>query len=332
MKKIIGVLFFVLSISQALAAGEKLWLVNKDHSEINFSVDYMKISTLNGRFLDFMGKVAFDQNQKNIESVEVIIKAKSLFTGQSIRDGHLRKKDFFHVAKYPYIIFKSSDVKRAGLGYRAKGTLNLRGVEKPQQVIFSLSAMKKDTWNFDNRFVSFSASLNRKDFNMVWNKTLDGKSLLIDDLIKIQGVIQLQPNGMKTPSSKHMIPDNQSIRLREKVSRGEEGKEVLVSKHQYGDLMKDSPLVKDKDFSVISKEFEVGSEASGPHWPSLIFLGFLGLFASIYISIKFKFWVSLKMGPEFKELSLVGISSDLLCLLFVYLFALAFYQLGWGGA
>ena len=331
--------YFLLLITLLLplsSHGKNLeyWTFNKDHSEINFSVKFLKISNLSGRFLKYSGRVGFGNDKDTPQQVELDIQSKSVFTGQPIRDGHLKKKDFFHSSKFPYISFKSYEILKKNQSYLAKGILTIKGIEKKVIVYFTLSKMKKDTWEFQNRFVNFKTEINRKDFNITWNKTLDGNELLIDDKIKISGVIQIQPEGMKTPSSKHMIPDNKSIRKREKIARGEIKTTVLLTTPAKLDKKikldtiseSDKPIMITKKYDVTSSEKERGLS----QLLSLLFLGFLSLFSSIYLSIKFKIWLSDKMGPDFKELSFVGITSDMLCMIFVYLFAISFYNLGWG--
>ena len=206
-------LFLLLLVPQVLLAAT--WVVNRDHSEIMFQVTYMNVTELNGRFNEFTGEAIL--NDKALPSeLQVNIKSASIDTGNRLRDGHLKDQDFLQADHFPEIIFLSKKISRISNGkYRAEGPLTIKGITKSVVVDFTVSEAVKDTWGFDNRFVKFTAKINRKDFNIVWNKTLDGQQFLVGNSIGISGNFQLQPAGKKTPNSKHMIPDTEHIRTRD---------------------------------------------------------------------------------------------------------------------
>src|SRR5690606_11431544 len=108
----------------------------------------------------------------------------SLDTGNGMRDGHLKGHDFFQSQAHPEILFKSKKITRlSGNNYQAEGDLHIRGITKPATVAFSVSDTRKDTWGYQNRFVKFKSSLKRKDYNMTWNKTLEGQQFLVGDVV-----------------------------------------------------------------------------------------------------------------------------------------------------
>lgn len=198
------------------------WHVNKDHSEILFQVTYMNVSELTGRFQDFNGKMEMDANGGPV-SMEVNITSKSIDTGNKMRDGHLKDNDFLQSDYYPVITFKSTSVKKIKSShYRVSGPLTIKGKTKTTEFDVMFSPVMKDTWGYENTFVKFTSKLNRKDFNIVWNKTLDGQQFLVGDEITVKGTFQMQPESAKTPNSKHMIPDTDAIRERDLKRRKEE--------------------------------------------------------------------------------------------------------------
>lgn len=197
-------------------------VTNKDHSEIMFQISYMGVSELTGRFNEFKGELS--QGDKILESLNVTIKSQSIDTGNKMRDGHLRDHDFFKSRQHPEIKFISHKIVPAGKNsYKAIGKLSLKGVTKDHAVDFSLTDPQKDTWGYENRFVKFRTAINRKDYNILWNKTLSGEELLIGDDVKIWGTFQLQPVAKVTPNSKHMIPDTEEIRKRDQEKQNESG-------------------------------------------------------------------------------------------------------------
>lgn len=192
------------------------WVTNRDHSEVMFQVPYMGVSELTGRFNEFSGTISYNDKSLKAEKLEVVISSSSIDTGNKMRDGHLKSNDFFQSGQYPYIKFTGQDIKEIKPGsFRVNGILTIKGISKSTSVDFSTTNALKDTWGYENKFVKFKASLNRKDFNINWNKTLDGQQFLVGDVIDFRGTFQIQPEGAKTPNSKHMIPDTEYIRERD---------------------------------------------------------------------------------------------------------------------
>lgn len=213
-------LLIALLLPQLLLA--RTWVVNRDHSEIMFQVSYMNVTELNGRFNDFSGEAKLNDSAVPTE-LQVKIKASSIDTGNRLRDSHLKDQDFLQADHNPEIIFNSKSIAKSAPGkYRASGSLTIKGITRPAVFDFSVSDAVKDTWGFDNRFVKFSSKINRKDYSIVWNKTLDGQQFLVGNTIAISGAFQLQPEGKKTPNSKHMIPDTEHIRERDQKRIEEE--------------------------------------------------------------------------------------------------------------
>lgn len=207
-------LFLITIISLAGAVSAGTWLTNKDHSEILFQVSYMQVSELTGRFNDFEGKAKFDQDLP--ENIIVTIKASSIDTANKMRDGHLKNSEFLAINQFPEIIFSGEKlVPQKKNHFKVHGVLTIKGISRKKSFDFSISDLVKDTWGYENRFVKFQGTISRKDFGMEWNKTLDGKQLLVGDEVTVKGIFQMQPQGQATPNSKHMIPDTDHIRQRD---------------------------------------------------------------------------------------------------------------------
>lgn len=223
------VLLLLLANSFAFAAP---WESNRDHSEVFFQVPYMQVSEVTGRFNEFSSSAEFDEKKLTFQNLEVKIKTDSIDTGNKMRDGHLEDSEFLAANQYPHITFTSKNITKTKPNeYKANGTLTIKGIAKPAVVDFTLTDSLKDTWGYENRFVKFKSTINRKDYKITWNKTLDGKQLLVGDLITFWGTFQLQPSSGKTPNSKHMIPDTEVIRQRdEKRLKNEPIEESFISK------------------------------------------------------------------------------------------------------
>jgi len=210
--------FLVLLFSfQTYAAN---WKINKDHSEILFQVPYLGVSELTGRFTDYNGEAQLNEATSKIDSLKIEISSASINTGHKMRDNHLQASDFLESRQYPNMSFTSSKIiKKNATEYRAEGILTIKKTSRPFTINFTVTDSVKDTWGYENKFVKYKASLNRKDFNINWNKTLDADKFLVGDEITFWGVFQIQPEKSLTPTSKHMIPDTSYIRERENENR-----------------------------------------------------------------------------------------------------------------
>ena len=88
----------------------------------------------------------------------------------------------------------------------------------------------KDPWNKESFFARYSFNLQRNDFSLLWNKSLDKNNILLGEIVKISGVFQLQTVGEKTESSTHMVPDSKILRLRHEANKKQIRSKSLLQK------------------------------------------------------------------------------------------------------
>lgn len=161
------------------------WKIDPAHSEADFSIKHMSISTVHGTFRGVAGVIKFDPTDVTKSSVDATIDVSSVDTGVAARDNHLKSPDFFDVAKFPTMTFKSTGVTKDGDHYNVAGNLTLHGVTRP--VVLNLENPGKEEPGMDGKTVhrGFTATttINRKDFGLTWNGTLkSGDSVLGDDV------------------------------------------------------------------------------------------------------------------------------------------------------
>jgi polyisoprenoid-binding protein YceI len=329
-------LFFFASNCFALPV---TWLANKDHSQIRFDVTYLSLSKVNGGFRNFSAKaILVDDTPKEIQ---VIIDSSSISTENNIRDGHLQGKDFLDAKKFPFIIFKSTEIKKiSGQTYQATGDLTVKDIQKKKSFQFTLSDPKKDTWNYENRFVNFNFNFLRSEFDLTWNKAIEKGKFLVSDEIAVNGSIQLQPKGRSTPKSKHMIPVTRVTELKEKVIRGEmsiegfneEKKRIENNDKITLEIEQDSPEVKslNKEKKQVFNSNEIKHRDTLGFTVALTILGILGMIASLIISFTIKDFF-IKIAPStYEEVNYLGTISDLFTYIFIGSYILAIWYLGWG--
>lgn len=171
-----------------MAAQAHDWVIDKAHSEADFSVKHMGISTVHGSFHAVSGVIRFEAGNPSVWAVDATIDMNSEDTGVAARDQDLKSARFFDVAQYPTMTFKSTSVKRGvGTNYLVKGDLTLHGVTKP--VTLSMEAPGNEQIGMDAKSVhrGFHATttINRKDFGLTWNGTLKSGDAVVGDEVKI---------------------------------------------------------------------------------------------------------------------------------------------------
>ncbi len=162
------------------------WQTDYSHSSIEFSVRHMMISKARGAFEKFT--VTLDADESNIAaaSVAVQIEAASINTRDAGRDGHLKSPDFFDVATFPYITFKSSRVEQTGPETaKLYGDLTIRDVTKPLVLDVEYQGQSKSPWGTTNAGFTATTKFSRKDWNLTWNVGLETGGVLVGDEITL---------------------------------------------------------------------------------------------------------------------------------------------------
>ena len=167
--------------------------IDASHSSAQFKVRHLMVSNVRGEFGHLSGQVVIDEVDVTRSSVDVSIDASTINTHDAKRDEHLRSGDFFDVATYPTITFKSKRVQPGkGGDLFVTGDLTIRGVTREVTLdVEPLSAEINDPWGNVKRGASARARINRKDFNMVFNAALDGGGVLVGDEVGITLEVEL---------------------------------------------------------------------------------------------------------------------------------------------
>lgn len=168
------------------------WNIDPAHSAAEFKVRHMMISNVKGSFGGITGVLTLNEADPAQSSIEASIPVATISTGDAQRDGHLKSPDFFDAEKYPEFTFKSTEVGRIGEGqHKVTGELTIHGVTKP--VTFEVdgpSVPGKDPWGNTRIGLSATGKINRKDFGLTWNSTLETGGVLVGEEVSITLDIQ----------------------------------------------------------------------------------------------------------------------------------------------
>lgn len=176
----------LLSLVAPRLADASTWEIDSGHSAAAFSVKHLVVANVRGQLGKVSGTINLDDKDITKSTVEATIEVAGITTSDAKRDEHLRSPDFFDVAKFPTLTFKSTKVEKAGAGLKVTGTLTLRGVSK--EVVLEVegpAAAVKDPWGNTKSGFSATTKLNRKDFGVTWNKSLDGGGVVVGDEVKV---------------------------------------------------------------------------------------------------------------------------------------------------
>ncbi len=177
---------FVSSTRPAFAPAAS-YQIDPAHSRASFAIRHMMVATVRGEFGKLAGTITLDDAQPERSRVEATIDASSVNTHNEMRDNHLRSADFFDVANFPQLTFRSTAVRVVGPEtYAVTGDLTIHGVTR--QVVLDVESPAvevKDPYGNTKRGATATTTINRKDFGLGWNQALEAGGVLVGDAVKV---------------------------------------------------------------------------------------------------------------------------------------------------
>lgn len=163
------------------------WTIDPNHSTAQFTVRHLGISNVTGSFTKVSGTVNLDEKDIAQSQVNASIDVNSVDTRVEARDKDLRSPNFFDVEKYPTIEFKSKKIVNAAGKLQIIGDLTIHGTTREVTLdADGPTPAVSDPWGNWRRGISATTSINRKDFNLVYNKLLGTGEAVVGDTVKIQ--------------------------------------------------------------------------------------------------------------------------------------------------
>ena len=186
-------LAFTLAASAAFS--QDVYNVDKTHSEVTFRVRHF-VSKVSGRFDDFSGTITVVPGKPAASSVEFAIKAASINTANPGRDNHLKSADFFDVEKQPEITFKSTKIAPVDADtFNVTGIFTMHGVARELTIPVEFGGTVTDSRGTEKAGFSLATKINRKDYGIVWNQTLDSGGVMLGDEVEI--TVNIEANKKK---------------------------------------------------------------------------------------------------------------------------------------
>jgi polyisoprenoid-binding protein YceI len=162
------------------------WNIDTAHSEINFKVKHMMISTVSGSFENFDGNAETDNNEFKNAQFAFTAKIDSVNTNNKDRDNHLKSDDFFGSDKFPELTFKSKSFD----GSKVTGDLTIKDVTKEVTLDAEYNGTAVDPYGQTKAGFEFEGNINRKDFGLTWSAVTEAGSIVVSDKVKLIASLQ----------------------------------------------------------------------------------------------------------------------------------------------
>lgn len=168
------------------------WNLDAMHSELQFKVKHLVISTVTGSFKSFNVGVTTEGDDFSTAQIKVTADVNTIDTGNEQRDGHLKSDDFFNAEKFPALTFESTGVKKVDdENFILTGNLTIRDITKSVDLNVVLGGVAVDPYGNTKAGFEVEGKVNRKDFGLKWDAVTEAGSVVVSDIVKIHGNIQI---------------------------------------------------------------------------------------------------------------------------------------------
>ncbi|WP_210518368.1 YceI family protein [Hymenobacter terricola] len=162
------------------------WVLDPMHSEVQFKIKHLVISTVTGSFKTFQGSMESEGDNFENAKVEFSLDVESVDTNQEQRDGHLKSEEFFDTANFPHIKFESTSfVKESGDNYKLTGNLTMKDVTKAVTLEAEYGGSAVDFYGNHKAGFEVTGKVNRKDFGLTWGGITETGSIVLGDDVKL---------------------------------------------------------------------------------------------------------------------------------------------------
>lgn len=169
------------------------WVLDPTHSEVEFKIKHLMISTVTGTFSSFAADVTTEAEDFTTAKATFTVDVASINTKNEQRDGHIKSADFFDAANHPqmkFVVTRIDNVDNDG-SYDIHGDLTIRGITKNVKLEVEFGGVIKDPWGNARAGLTVSGKINRKEFGLVWHMTTDTGGVVLGDDVKIHVALEL---------------------------------------------------------------------------------------------------------------------------------------------
>ena len=167
-----------------MTATKTKWSIDPTHSEVQFKVKHLVISTVTGTFKKFEGGLETDSDDFDGAKASFSLDVASIDTNVEDRDNHLKSDDFFSADKFPHITFEGT-LKKSGSDYKLVGPLNIRDISKEIELDVELGGTMVDPYGQTKAGFEISGAINRKEYGLNWSAVTEAGGVVVADKVKL---------------------------------------------------------------------------------------------------------------------------------------------------
>lgn len=177
------------------------WALDPTHSEIQFKIKHLMISTVTGQFNSFKGTVETGSDDFNNAKVNFTADIDSIFTGNEQRDLHLKNSDFFEVEKYPQLLFEGTNMEKTSDDtFKLHGILTIRGISKPIVLEAELGGNTIDPWGNTRAGFEVTGKIKRTDFGLSFGMVSETGNIMLGEEVKLIANVQFVKEAVLLPA------------------------------------------------------------------------------------------------------------------------------------
>ncbi|WP_029282064.1 YceI family protein [Pedobacter sp. R20-19] len=166
------------------------WTLDPTHSELQFKVKHLMITTITGNLKSFTAELDAEGDEFENSKISFEGDINSLDTGNTDRDHHLKSADFFNAEQFSTMEFQSSSVTKEGTDYLINGNLTIKGETKPIKLTAEFGGIATDPWENIKAGFTLSGKINRTDFGLTWNTAIEGGGVMVSEEVRLLGELQ----------------------------------------------------------------------------------------------------------------------------------------------
>lgn len=168
------------------------WIIDPTHSEVQFKVKHLVISTVTGSFKTFEGQIITESDDFDGAKISFLADTSSIDTNQEQRDVHLKSAEFFDVEKYPKMTFANGILIKTGEAtFNLKGDLTIKDVTKPFELKAEYGGNMTDFYGNHKSGFELTGKVNRKEFGLTWSAVTEAGGIVVSDEVKLNANIQV---------------------------------------------------------------------------------------------------------------------------------------------
>ncbi len=178
-------------MSKQTATAAQTWSLDPTHSEVQFKVRHLVISTVTGYFRSFRGSVTPKGEGFDGAKVDFSLDVASIDTNVADRDAHLKSDDFFNTEAFPHITFQGEVKQTAENTFKITGPLTIRDFTHEIELDAELGGIMVDPYGNTKAGFEANGKISRKAFGLKWNATTEAGGVVVADEVKLHFNVQV---------------------------------------------------------------------------------------------------------------------------------------------